>query len=253
MKAQLIDRSHPSHHQTLAQIMLKGGVVGAIWGHHLYFLSCNACDLKAVARMNEIKGRAVDQVFVSPGAVEEAEEFADIKKSKGLIFAARRFNMSPAKYLEFLFRKFPIGVELFANGQAPDAVTFETKDGKTIWIAAHMGDKNYSKFLETVRNLRRAGHQIVFAGTSLNLKGDNTLTVKQLDKVVEDFGDKVDAISVHPQAKNLKKLKFSTSCSVVSFVGKRPKLLRIGCTKVETLKKYIPNLKIPQNLTSTRR
>lgn len=241
-KALLFCIDDPSHHKSLAQIMLSGGVVGSIWGHHLYFLACNAFDPRAVARMNGIKGRRSDQILVSPGAVEEAEEFADIKKSKGLINASKKVGLLPLEYLEFLFKKFPLGVELYANGSAPSSVTFTTPNGKTIWIAAHMGDKNYSRFLETVRNLRKTGKKIIFAGTSLNLKGENTLTVKEFDKVLADFGDKLDAIAFHPKGKELKKLKFSTSSSVVSFIGKRPKLLRLGCIKIKTLQKYIPDL-----------
>ena len=253
MKARLIEIIHPKHAETMAEIMLKGGIVGSIWGHHLYFLACNACDSKAVSRMNKIKGRPKDQIFVSPGAVEEAEEFADLEKSLGLRFVTKKMGMKPLKYLEFLFKKFPLGVELFANIQAPSSVIFETAQGKTIWIAAHMGDKAYSKFLETVRNLRVSGEKIIFAGTSLNLAGENTLTVKELDKVITDFGGKVDAISIHPNGTSLKKLRFSTSCSVVSFINKRPKLLRVGCTKVSTLQKYIPGLQIPSSLIYTRR
>ncbi|TSC64656.1 MAG: Uncharacterized protein G01um101493_70 [Microgenomates group bacterium Gr01-1014_93] len=253
MKARLIDISHPKHAQTMAQIMLNGGIVGAIWGHHLYFLACNACNLKAVARMNGIKNRPKNQVFVSPGAVEEAQEFGDFEKSKALIWASRKLNLAPIKYLEFLFKKFPLGVELIANGKAPSSVTFTTKKGKTIWIAAHMGDKNYSKFLDEVRSLRKSGKKIIFAGTSLNLRGDNTLTVKDFDKVMEDFGDKVDGLSVHSRGGSLKKLRFSTSCSVVSFIHDKPKLLRVGCTKHKTLQKYIPGLEINDNLLYTRK
>lgn len=253
MRAKLIDITHPKHAQNLAEIMLAGGVVGAIWGHHLYFLACNACDNLAVARMNKIKGRPKEQVFVSPGAVEEAEEFGDLEKSKGLLIAAKQTSMNPPYYLKFLFKKFPLGVELFANGKAPDSVTFATDKGKTIWIAAHMGDKVYSKFLEEVRKLRRSGKKIIFAGTSLNLRGDNTLTVKDFDKVIEDFGEKVDGLAFHPRGGKLKKLRFSTSCSVVSFIYDSPKLLRVGCTGVKSLQKYIPGLEIPGNLSYTRK
>lgn len=244
MKAKLVDKTHSNHDETLAQIMLKGGIVGSIWAHHLYFLACNAWDLKAVFRMNKIKGRPKTQVLVSPGAVEEAEEFADIKKSKGLLYAALKMKMKPLRYLEFLFKKFPLGVELFAKSSAPSSVTFATKDGRTIWIAGHMGDKNYSKFLEAVRVLRKSGKKIVFAGTSLNLRGGNTLTVKQFDKVVQNFGGRLDAISTHPLKDRLKRVRYATSCSVVSFTAKRPKILRVGCTSTAILKKYIPGLKI---------
>lgn len=253
MKANLIETTHPKYAKNLAEIMLKGGIVGAIWGHHLYFLACNACNTLAVTRMNRIKGRSDTQVFASPGAVEEAEEFADFKKSKGLIFSSSKMDMSPKNYLEFLFKKFPLAVELIANRKAPESVTFATKNGKTIWIAAHMADKTYSKFLEAVRDLRKSGKKIVFAGSSLNLKGDNTLTVKEFGKVIADFGEKIEAISLHPKRKTLKKLKFSTSSSVVSFVNSKPQLLRLGCSSPEVLKKYIPDLQIPKNLKITRR
>lgn len=241
-KAQLIPTSHPKYHQTLAQILLKGGIVGALWGHHLYFLACNACDTKAVKRMNLVKGRAEDQVFVAPGAIEEAEEFADIKKSRGLSNASKKIGMEPLKYLEFLFKKFPLGVELYAKNSAPSSVTFATKNGKTIWIAGHMADRSYSLLLQTVRSLRRAGKNIVFAGTSLNLKGQDTLTVRQMDKVLKYFSDKIDAISLHPNSDKLKKVKYSTSCSVVSFIKEHPQVLRVGCTPISTLQKYIPEL-----------
>ena len=253
MSAKLVNLSDPNHHKTLAQIMVSGGIVGTIWGHHLYFLACNACDIKAVKRLNLLKGRPVEKVFVSPGAIEEVEEFADITRSKGLSFAAKKMKMKPLKYLEFLFRKFPLGVELFAKPSAPSAVTFATKDGKTIWIAGHMGDKYYSGLLQTVRDLRAKGEKIVFAGTSLNLRGENTLTVKDFDNVVADFGQKIDAISVHPKATNIKRLRFNTSCSVVSFIHSKPQLLRVGCTQISTLKKYIPNLQVDIAASSTRR
>ena len=253
MKAKLLKTSDPKHSETLANIMLKGGIVGALWGHHLYFLACNACDVKAVERMNKVKGRPKSQVFASPGAAHEAQEFADFKKSKGLVNSARKMRMSEKAYIELLFKKFPLAVELFAKENAPSSVAFATKDGKTIWIAGHSTDKNYTKLLEHVRNLRKSGKNIVFAGTSLNLRGDNTLTVRQLDKVIEDFGEKIDAIAIHPGEKSLKKLKYSTSSSAVSFTGAKPKLLRLGCTKITTLKKYIPDLQIPSKLLSTRR
>lgn len=241
-KAQLIPISHPRHHQRLAQILLRGGIVGALWGYHLYFLACNAYDSKAVKRMNQLKGRAEDQVFVTPGGVEEAEEFADIKKSLGFNLASKKMGMEPLKYLEFLFKKFPLGVELYAKNSAPSAVTFPTNFGKTIWIAGHMADSNYSKFLAKVRDLRRAGQKLAFAGTSLNLRGENTMTVKQLSELLEHFQDKIDAISVYPEADKLKKVRYKTSCSVVSFLGKRPRLLRVGCSSAATLQKYIPDL-----------
>src|SRR3989344_6860824 len=176
MKAKLLNISDPNHAKTMAEIMFSGGIVGAIWGHHLYFLACNACDAKAVSRMNKLKGRPKDQVFASPGAVEEAEEFGDLEKSRALVSTAKKMHLSPKKYLEFLYKKFPLAVELFAKKSAPNSVVFATSSGKTIWIAGHMADKSYSKFLEYVRNLRKSGKKIVFAGTSLNLKGDNTLT-----------------------------------------------------------------------------
>lgn len=253
IKAQLIDISHPNHHQKMAEIILNGGVVGAIWGHHLYFLACNALNSKAVGRLNQLKGRPKSQVLVSPGAVEEAEEFADISKCKGLLYASKKMGMKPLKYLEFLFRKFPLGVELFANDSTPSSVTSATSKGKTIWIAAHMGDRSYLKLLNAVRILRKGGQKVIFAGTSLNLKGDNTLTVKDFDKIMTNFADKIDALSVHPQGGKLKKLKFSTSCSVVSFIHQRPQLLRFGATSLLTLKKYIPDLEIAQTVLTTRR
>ena len=253
MRAKLIKITHLKSSETMAEILCHGGIVGAIWGHHLYFLACNACNKKAVARMNQIKGRPKNQVFASPGAVEEAEEFADFKKSKALIFASQKMNMTPRTYLEFLYRKFPLAVELYANSKVPPSITFVTKTGKTIWIAGHMRDKTYSKLLGAVRNLRKKGKKIIFAGTSLNLRGDNTLTVKEFDRVVTDFGDKVDALAVYPNYKTLKKLCYATSSSVVSFIGKRPELKRLGCSTIETLKKYIPNLEVSSNVTSTRK
>lgn len=252
-KLNLIDITHPKHSERLAEILLNGGVVGAIWGHHLYFLACNACDSRAVARMNSIKGRPKGQVFASPGAVEEAEEFSDFKKNQALLWASKQMKMTPRGYLTYLYRKFPLAVELYANNKAPSAVTFATDSGKTIWIAGHMGDRVYSKFLEVVRSLRKSGHRVVFAGTSLNLPGENTLTVKQLDQVIANFEDKIDAISVHPNADKLKKLRYATSCSAVSFIGSKPRLLRVGCTSLSTLKKYIPGLIIPEEIRSTRR
>lgn len=252
-KALLIKKTDPVHDETLAKIMSEGGVVGAIWGHHLYFMACNAFDAKAVRRMNKIKNRSQNQVFASPGAIEEAEEFADLQKCRALTFAAGQMKMQPLSYLEFLLKKVPLGVELFANKKTPSSVTFATKDGKTIWIAGHVGDKSYSNFLAAVRALRRSGKKIMFAGTSLNLKGENTLTVKELDQAVADFGGKVDALSVYPDSHRLKKLRYSTSCSVVSFTGKRPRLLRIGCSTVSTLKKYIPGLEVPEKLATTRK
>ena len=253
MQAKLIETTHPRHSETLAEILLQGGIIGAIWGYHLYFLACNAFNKKTVEKMNLIKGRDKDQVFASPGAAEEAEEFADFKKSKALNYAARRMGMSPYDYLEFLYHKFPLAVELYANKSAPSSVTFVTENGKTIWIAGHMKDKAYSKLLESVRNLRRQGKKVIFAGTSLNLAGDNTLTVREFDRVVADFTDKIDAIVVHPNYKNLKKLRYSTSCSVVSFINKKPILKRIGCSSIFTLKKYIPDLEISSQVASTRK
>lgn len=253
MRAQLIKVTHFESSETMAEILLQGGIVGALWSHHLYFLCCNGFNKKAVAKMNQIKGRPETQVFASPGAVEEAEEFVDFKKSKALLWAARQTKMSPKDYLKFLYQKFPLAVELYANSKVPPSVTFATENGKTIWIAGHMRDKTYSKLLSAVRNLRYQGKKVIFAGTSLNLKGDNTLTVRDFDKVVTDFGGKIDAIAIHPNYKNLKKLRYATSSSVVSFIGKRPILKRLGCSSVVTLKKYIPGLEIGEDLTSTRK
>lgn len=252
-KARLIDITHPHHHQLMVQILLDGGIVGTLWGHHLYILTCNALSQQAVARMNLLKNRSPNQVLVSPGAVEEAEELADIRGSPGLLIAASQMGMTPLKYLELLFSKFPLGVELKANKSTPTAVTNASKEGRTIWIAGHLADKSYSQLLQAVRNLRRQGKKIVFAGTSLNLVGENTLTVKQLDQVVAYFGDKIDAISVHPKAKYLKKVRYGTSCSAVSFVSNRPKVLRIGATSVTSLRKYIPDLEVPSDVPFTRK
>ncbi len=252
-KAQLIDLHDPNHNQILSEILLKGGIVGSIWGHHLYFLACNAYNKKAVWKMNKLKNRPKDKVFASPGSIEEAEEFADIKRCKGLNNAAKKMNMKPLEYLEFLYKKFPLGVELYANASAPESVTFATENGKTIWIAGHLRDKYYKKFLETVRNLRREGKEIVFAATSFNLGGEDTLTIKDYDKAIEDFGDKIDAISVHPRREGLRRLNFTTSCSAVSFIHSNPKLLRLGATPVKTLRRYIPDLEIPDLVSSTRK
>ena len=252
-KAALINLTDSGHSKTLAEILANGGIVGAIWGHHLYFLACNACDIDAVTRMNSLKNRPSTQTLVSPGAIEDAEELADLNKCPALLTAAQKKDMDPASYLEFLFKKFPLGVELMAKSDVPGTLTFSTDKGKTIWIAAHMGDKNYSKLLKEVRDLRRNGKKVIFAGTSLNIKGTDTLTVNQLDKVIEDFGENIDAISVHPGEKKLKRLNFNTSCSVVSFINEKPTLLRIGCTKISTLKKYIPELVVPDGVASTKK
>ncbi|EKD91177.1 MAG: hypothetical protein ACD_30C00040G0022 [uncultured bacterium] len=252
-KAALINLSDPNHHKTLAEILTNGGVVGSIWGHHLYFLACNACDPKAVAKMNSLKNRPATQTFVSPGAVEDAQELADLEKCPALLNSSQKMGMTPIKYLEFLFKKFPLGVELIAKDNVPNSLTFATDVGKTIWIAAHMGDKNYTKLLKEIRNLRKIGKKVIFAGTSLNLKGANTLTVNQLDQVLNDFGHSLDAISVHPKEKKLKRLSFNTSCSVISFISSNPKLLRLGCTNIKTLSKYIPDLEIPSDILNTRK
>src|SRR3989344_1403906 len=252
-KAKLISITDPNYEHTVANIMLEGGIVGAIWGHHLYFLACNAADPEAVKRLNILKKRPDDQVFASPGAIEEAEEFADFLKNPGLKYAASEMKLSSRDYLEFLFQKFPLAVELVANEKAPKSVTFITANGKTIWVAGHMADKNYSKLLSAVRNLSRNGKNLIFAGTSLNLRGENTLTIKESDQVIEDFGSKLEAIVTHPEAKSLKKVRYGTSCSVVSFTGSRPKLLRLGSVSILTLKKYIPGLLISENLSHTRK
>lgn len=252
-KAKILDITHPDHHKTLADIVLNGGVVGTIWGYHLYFLACNAYDNKAVARMNLIKGRPKTQVLVSPGGAEDAKEFANLKKSKALVLSAKSQGMEPVEYLNFLFKKFPLGVELFAQKNAPSSITKKTGKGKTIWFAGHEGDKTYSKLLEIARSERANGQQIIFAGSSLNLKGDNTMTVNQMDEVIKIFSDKIDLLSILPKAKTLKKVKYSTSCSAVSFIGDRPKLLRLGCTSIKTLKKYIPDLQIESGLTYTKK
>lgn len=252
-KARLINITDPNHHNILAEILLEGGVIGTIWGYHLYFLACNACDEKAVGRMNLIKGRSEGQVCVSPGSVEEVEEFADLQKNSALLYAAKKMNMQPLEYIKFLYNKFPIAFEFYAKENTPSTLTFMKPEGKTIWIAGHIGDKIYSSLLSVVRNLRRNGKAIVFAGTSMNIKGDNTLTVKQLDKIIEDFGDKLDAISVYPKASKLRALKYSTSSSVVSFTSRDPKLLRVGNTSVNTIRKYIPGLQIPIQVNKTRK
>lgn len=252
-KARLINITHPQHHQRMAQILLDGGIIGTLWGYHLYFLTCNAQNQQAVARMNLLKDRSPNQVLVSPGAVEEAEEFADIEGSPGLLTAASQMGLTPLKYLTLLFSKFPLGVEFKAKKSAPASVTSASGQGRTIWIAGHLADKPYNRLLKAVRELRRQGKKIVFAGTSLNLVGANTLTVKQFDQVVANFGDKIDAISVNPRAKDLKKVRYGTSCSAVSFVSIRPTVLRIGATSVTTLEKYIPNLKVPKCVPFTKK
>lgn len=252
-QARQISIQDPDHGEALAGILAKGGIVGSIWAHHLYFLSCNAFDKKAVARMNKIKGRPENQVLVSPGAIEEIEEFVDLKRCKGLSNAAKKMGKSPTEYLNFLFQRFPLGVELYANDKAPSSITYATSSGKTIWIAAYARDRYYTKFLSAVREIRKKGTKVLFAGTSLNLKGQNTLTVKDTDRVVKDFSNLIDAISTHPKSSKLKKLKFSTSCSSVSFINNEPKLLRVGATSINILMKYIPNLEIHSHVAKTRK
>jgi tRNA A37 threonylcarbamoyladenosine synthetase subunit TsaC/SUA5/YrdC len=252
-KAKLINLSDPEHYNIMAQILLDGGVVGAIWAHHLYFLAGNAFDKEAVKKINQIKGRPVDQVLASPGSVEEAEELADFKKCEGLLYAAKKMKMTPKQYLEFLFRKYPLAVELYSKDDAPTSITLATEKGRTIWIAAHMTDKSYANLLGSVRKLRRGGNSIFFAATSLNLTGENTLTVKDFDTVLAQFGQKLNAISIFPNSDKLKKLKYATSSSAVSFIYKRPKLIRIGATSITSLKKYIPDLETDSNVPTTRK
>lgn len=254
VKAKFLDINHPSHHKDLAQIILKGGVVGSLWGHHLYFLTCNAYDKQAVSRLNKIKGRPANQVLVSPGSIEEIEEFADIKRSEALINTSKLFKMTPIDYLKFLLKKFPLGIEFIAKVHTPGSISKSDEKGvKTIWLAGYLKDKYYCNLLDEVRSLRNKGHKIAFAGSSLNLKGENTLTIKDLDQVILEFGELVEALSVHPNSKKLKRLRFTTSCSAVSFIDEKPRLLRVGCTKISTLRKYIPNLVVPLNLASTRK
>ncbi len=252
-QAKLLNLADSDHHTQMAQAMLKGGVVGAIWGHHLYFMACNAFDKSAVEKMNSIKNRPRDQIFASPGAVDEAEEFANLNKCPALKKTAKKMGLEPAQYLEYLFKKFPLAVELYAKKGIPSTVTFTTDKGRTIWIAAHMRDRNYQGLLSQVRDLRRKGNKIMFAGTSLNLKGENTLTVKDETKVLKHFRNKLSAISLHPYGKKLKRLNFTTSSSVVSFIHSKPRLLRLGNTSFRILKKYIPDLEVSSNLTRTRK
>jgi len=252
-KAKLVNLEDSNHNALIADILLDGGVVGSIWGHHLYFLAGNALDPKAIKKMNLIKGRPEGQVLASPGNANEAEEFGDLEKSKGLIFEAKKLGLSPVDYLSLLFKKFPLAVELYAKKNTPSTVTLNTEYGKTIWIAGHLSDKRYANLIDLVSSLRKDGKKIVFAGTSLNLTGQNTLTVRELDDVIKHFSDKVDAISVHPLSKALKKVRYGTSSSVVSFIHPKPRLIRVGTTSVKTLKKYIPDLEIPAEVKTTRK
>lgn len=254
IKAKLISQTDPDHPKTLAKILADGGIVGSIWGFHLYFLSCNAFNKKSVARLNQIKGRQKGQVLASPGAEDEAEEFSDLTKNKALLRSAKEMKFTPKAYLRFLFNKFPLAVELFANKNAPPSVTFTTKLGKTIWVVGHNSDQNYRRFLDEVRSIRRdEGKKVSFAGASLNLTGDNTLTIRDFEMVLKEFGDLVDVLLVHPDSRKIKKLKYGTSCSVVSFIDMQPMLTRLGSTSFQTLKKYIPGLQVSEHLTKTRK
>lgn len=250
-KAKLINITDPKHHEKMAVIMLKGGVVGSLWGHHLYFLACNAHNKNAVKRLNEIKGRPENQVLASPGGIAEAEEYSDLESNTGLIYAAKYFNKTPKEYLRYLYNQFPLAVELYANQKAPTTVTHQLEKGKTIWIVGHTADPFYMGFLESVRNFRKIGHNITFAGTSMNLSGENTLTVKEYDLLLKQFGNSVDAISVHPETGMLTETKYGTSSSAVSFIHEKPLLLRLGATPIEELKKFIPDLQIPESYQTT--
>lgn len=252
-KARLFNQNHPKHHLYLSQILLKGGLIGAVWGHHLYFLACNAYDNKAVSRLNRIKNRPETQVLASPGSSDEAEEFSDLNQNKALVKIATTLNLTPKQYIKFLFNKFPLAIELLSNNKAPDSITQKHPQGKTIWIIGYEKDKFYNKFLESVRIKRKNGIKVVFAGSSLNITGNNTMTIKQTEEVIRVFGPHLDAISIHPRYKEIRKIQFSSSSSAVSFINDRPKLLRLGTTPIKTLQKYIPNLEIPRNFAKTRK
>lgn len=253
MKTEYIRISDTNYAKEVVNILLKGGIAGVTWGHHLYILACNAYDLKAVAKMNKLKERPPTQVCAIAGEIKEIEEFVDIKKSKGLLFASRKFNMTPLEYTELLFKKFPLLIEFARNRHAPKSATFMNERGDSVWLGGHISDQFYSKLIVEARNLRKNGKQIVIVGSSLNLRGENTLTVKELDKVKKYFDQKIDVIAIHHKAEKLKKLKFTTSSSVVSFLAEYPTLLRLGSVRAETLKKYIPGLVLSKDMTNTRK
>lgn len=250
-KAKIINITDLNHHEKMALIMLQGGVIGSLWGHHLYFLACNAHNQKAVKRLNQIKNRPENQVLASPGGVEEALEYSDLEKNSGLVYAAGKMDKTPAEYLKYLYSQFPLAIELWANDNAPSTVSHNLEQGKTIWIVGHNADPYYDSFLKTIREFRKIGYNLTFAGTSMNKSGENTLTVLDYDLLIEQFADLVDAISIHPKNGKITEIKYGTSSSAVSFIDKTPKLLRLGATPIEELQKFIPDLQIPENFATT--
>lgn len=252
MPARIIDITHPDHSNILTDVLASGGVVASLWGHHLYYLACNAFDGSAVQKLNAIKGRPADQILAMPGLSEEALEFTDARTNQVLKHTAKKAGMSPEQYIHFLYASFPIAMEFRANEKAPTSTTFVAGTQKTIWIIGHARDRRYAHLIETVRSLRNNGKSIVLAGTSLNLTGGKTLTVKNEKVAIDTFGDKVDILSVHPNARSLKKLRFTASSTVISFTHDRPLVLRLGVTPLKTLAKYIPGIKLSPDHKSTR-
>ena len=253
MKTKFISTSDPEYGKKLAKIILDGGIVGAIWGHHLYILACNGLDINAVTKLNKLKERSSNQVCAIAGAIEEIEEFVDLKETKGLMSTAKKVKVAPLEYIELLFRKFPLLIEFAHNERAPKSAVAINERGNSVWIGGHLGDKFYTNLITEARNLRSEGEPIVIVGSSLNLHGDSTLTVRDLEKTIKDFGNKIDALAVHHRADQLKRLSFSLSSSVISFLTVTPTLLRIGSTRFDTLRKYIPDLKLAENVVRIKR
>lgn len=230
------------HAKKAAEAVLNHGVIGSVWAHHLYYLACNAWSREAVNRLNQLKGRPLNQVLASPGNMEDILELADLQGTRGLKQSADIFGRDPESFLNLLTLKYPIMLILKAKNNLPPSIVSDNPAGKVIWIASYQGDRVYRNFLTEVRQLRKKGEKIILAGSSLNKNQEKTLTVKEYQQVEDNFGDELDFLSVHPGHSEIKKLRFSASATVIDFTSVSPTLKRVGSVSWDKLKKYIPNL-----------
>lgn len=171
----------------------------------IYGIGGNPFDVNVVKRISNIKGRDEKKQFIWL-----ISDFENLMNYVEVIFE---------NHLDFLQKIWPapVTVILKLNERTKNIIDQET-------IAVRIPQNDFC-----LKLLKEISRPII--STSVNRSGENS--INQIDKIVQNFSEDVDAILIHSESTEKK------SSTIIDLTSKQPKLIREGPIKfVELLKNF---------------
>lgn len=171
----------------------------------IYGIGGNPFDVNVVKRISDIKGRDEKKQFIWL-----LSDFENLMNYVDIIYDT---------HLDFLQKIWPapVTVILKLNERTKNIINQET-------IAVRIPQNDFC-----LKLLKEISHPLI--STSVNKNGENP--INQIDKIVQNFSEDVDAILIHSESTEKK------SSTIIDLTSKQPKLIREGPIKfVELLKNF---------------